>query len=442
MLFMLLAPTLLAAPVPKDKVAEWKKLDAHWHDLWSADSVARTKAVFALLDHPRAVEFLAEKLPPVDGSAEQLKTWLKDLNSVNEEVAAAAMAELWYHDPRTELTADEQLGLITTDHGRWRLASVWMGGPITLRPGTVRTSITPQRNGGRWFMLNEEQADGGGCGTGIGCPPAGEIATATWKRGGGFLPPPPPPHVLRRIDTKASRAALTRLASGHKDALPTRTAAGLLKAKAPAPLADKAFDTTWAGLLTNDPIAVTRGAFALLDTPDTAKTLKAELPAIRADKEQITKWVTALNDDDETVWKPACEKLLYFRPLLGLSWQGQCDAVTTDRGRSVVFHLAGEAVELPTADHIYPGCTVSARNDTGLTLSYVPGGGGMITTRREPGTLDTMTPPHWQRARLAVIILERAKADEAKAVLKQLADGHPDILPTKEAKAALERLKK
>jgi TolA-binding protein len=34
------------------------------------------------------------------------------------------------------------------------------------------------------------------------------------------------------------------------------------------------------------------------------------------------------------------------------------------------------------------------------------------------------------------------KSDDAKAVLKQLADGHPDILPTKEAKAALERLKK
>jgi hypothetical protein len=33
------------------------------------------------------------------------------------------------------------------------------------------------------------------------------------------------------------------------------------------------------------------------------------------------------------------------------------------------------------------------------------------------------------------------KTAEAKEVLKQLADGHPDILPTKDAKAALERLK-
>jgi hypothetical protein len=39
-------------------------------------------------------------------------------------------------------------------------------------------------------------------------------------------------------------------------------------------------------------------------------------------------------------------------------------------------------------------------------------------------------------------VLERVGTPDAKAALKQLADGHPDILPTKEAKAALERLTK
>ncbi|MGK4455911.1 hypothetical protein, partial [Klebsiella pneumoniae] len=38
-------------------------------------------------------------------------------------------------------------------------------------------------------------------------------------------------HVLHRIDTKESRAALERLASGHEQAKLTRTAAGLSKAK-------------------------------------------------------------------------------------------------------------------------------------------------------------------------------------------------------------------
>jgi TolA-binding protein len=50
--------------------------------------------------------------------------------------------------------------------------------------------------------------------------------------------------------------------------------------------------------------------------------------------------------------------------------------------------------------------------------------------------------PHWQRARIAILALELVGTADAKAVLKQLADGHPDILPTKEAKAALARLKK
>jgi hypothetical protein len=43
----------------------------------------------------------------------------------------------------------------------------------------------------------------------------------------------------------------------------------------------------------------------------------------------------------------------------------------------------------------------------------------------------------WQCARVAILAVQRADTSEAKAVLRQLADGHPDILPTKEAKAAL-----
>jgi len=247
-------------------------------------------------------------------------------------------------------------------------------------------------------------------------------------------------YVLRRIDTKESRAVLERLASGHKDAKPTRAAAKLLKAKDTKP-EKVSFDDIWASLFS----AGFDMLFELVHTPDAAKLLKAKLPAIKASQEQMTEWLKALDDEDPKVWKPAFEKLLYFRPRIALDWQEQVNAVTTARGRTALFELwKTHTTKAPAGLDADPGDTLGIvergdRRQLKLKSPDPMGRGESVTIELKP--MGEMFSFHWQRVRLAIIALERMKSDEAKAVLKQLADGHPDILPTKEAKAALERMK-
>src|SRR5262249_26271745 len=53
---------------------------------------------------------------------------------------------------------------------------------------------------------------------------------------------------------------------------------------------------------------------------------------------------------------------------------------------------------------------------------------------------DTLPPPAWLRAARAVGVLETIATPEARQLLQSLAKGELNALPTKEAKAALERL--
>lgn len=62
-------------------------------------------------------------------------------------------------------------------------------------------------------------------------------------------------------------------------------------------------------------------------------------------------------------------------------------------------------------------------------------------TGYETPKLEDLMTPAWYRVCLAIVVLERIATTEAREVLKELSRGHPDIKPTREAKAALERLK-
>jgi hypothetical protein len=55
---------------------------------------------------------------------------------------------------------------------------------------------------------------------------------------------------------------------------------------------------------------------------------------------------------------------------------------------------------------------------------------------------DTLPPPAWLRAARAIAVLENIATPEARQLLESLAAGERDALPTREAKAALERLNK
>ena len=111
--------------------------------------------------------------------------------------------------------------------------------------------------------------------------------------------------VLERIGSKPAIGTLEKLATGHPEALPTRTAIALLQPGPPAPLNAERFKRDWNTLLSADPIVVARKILALSDDPNAVKFLKANLPAIKAEKAQIKKWLADLCNDKDEVWRPA-----------------------------------------------------------------------------------------------------------------------------------------
>jgi hypothetical protein len=174
--------------------------------------------------------------------------------------------------------------------------------------------------------------------------------------------------------------------------MPTRTAAELLKAKPVDRMTEKQFDAIWVDLLQNtpyssDPVAITRGLLALVNAPESAGMLKVKLPAIKASKEQVTKWLKALDSDDEKVWKAAVGELFYTRPALVMNWREQCQAVTTDRGRSVVFGLASPYVWTLEYLDMFSDCVLEPCGEDGLTMLVPDGRGGRQPNGNTPGKL-------------------------------------------------------
>lgn len=431
---MVASTVAFSAPVPVNRAAEQKQLQAHWNELTGYNPLSLAQAVFALMDHPRAVEFLADKALPVEADADRLRAWLKDLNDPDEVVWRAAYERLLYHDPRAGVTTDEQMQLMTTSNGRRLFASVWCGREIHLEPGTTRTTLSRApvvAPNPPYLYFTMEQHNRGSHSYCLSITPVKDLRPTEWQRAAVAA------HILHARDTTAARAAVARLADGAAEALPTRTAAELLKAKPDAGVA--AVDAAWNDLGGYDSPTVVRGIFALARSEVVAH-LGAKLPAVKASKEQIRGWLKALNDDDPKVWQPAYTKLTYFQPSLAFTPKEQCELMTTDQGRSALFYLGYGYALPPDRIEVSSECQLTG-SDEGMSMSYTHATGGQHhqTVRIEP--LSDLNPQQWQRARAAVLILERVGTKDAKAVLKQLADGHPDILPTKEAKAALQRLK-
>lgn len=436
-----------AAPEPMDDATEKKRLETLWKQLQEYDEPeGRVRAAFALFDEPNAVAFLAEKLPPLEATKDQMKAWLKELDSGDEHVWQAAYERLRYLIPQLALTPDEQIVAVTTDNGKRLLYGVWSGYLPEFAPGaTYRTHLrlsTEAPDGPRleatFLIRSDGQEHVYRSNTQV--IPLAEANPHAWSRAELAA------KVLRRIDTAASRAVLERLATGHKDARLTRTAAELLKAKSPPP-ANPTLDDLWAKLLTTNDFESADDfdtMFELAHAPKAAEFLRAQLPAIKASKEQMKAWLKGIDSDDPKVWKPAFENLLYFRPTIALDWKEQIAAVSTARGRTSLLRVWEHTTrQAPATLDVDPDCTLTLEEFDDvleLTLSFPTSKG--VPSQCVNTTWVHNESTHWRRARMAITALEHMKSDEAKAVLKQLADGHPAAPPTQKAKAALSRLKK
>src|SRR5215831_4787942 len=81
-----LCPTAGAVPLPEERTASEKQLEAWWDDLEKGELDA-TRALLKLADRPKeAVAFLKGKMKPLKIDAERVKALLTDLGSDKHDV--------------------------------------------------------------------------------------------------------------------------------------------------------------------------------------------------------------------------------------------------------------------------------------------------------------------------------------------------------------------
>ncbi len=443
-IFVLTVAPGWAEPVKAGSTFERAKLDALWVQLDSYDTVERARALLDLVEHPQTVPYLAEKIRPLIVSKDRTIQWMRELNHLDPEVRERAYGELKYYDPRLNLDLAEQFELAKSDRAKLKLIAIWSeyddseytipaSARIELRIKKYRDTVGDVAYD--WIQNSFHNRNFQHSGQGrVRVQPLAELARPEW------IVQALAAIVLDRIGTREARMVLDRIAAGHPQSLPARTAASLRRTGPPAPLGKKFWQTDWPAWHGQEPRRQAVLLFELADDAETILGLKSKLPAIKADKSSVRKWIADLGGSDEGIRSEALRSLRYFHPSLAFPIQAQIELAVDDQTRTGLFHFYSRS-----DDSVRSTVTNSALVATWDVLRFYERAnpkqfrelGG---SRIEP--LGELDPVSWQRARLAIIALEHNASDDAVAVLKQLAEGHPDILPTKEAKAALKKLGK
>ncbi|MBX9628023.1 MAG: hypothetical protein K2X82_29765 [Gemmataceae bacterium] len=209
-----------------------------------------------------------------------------------------------------------------------------------------------------------------------------------------------------------------------------------------APVTDRPanLDPLWADLAKDEPEA-SRALLVMAARPgDVVPYLKEKLRPLKTTPERVRKLSKDLGSNDEGVWKPAYEEFEYLDPRLAV------DLVT----------LVGEVTDAPARPRlvaVLSGHSVGHANDLvgdTIELSPIQGGdgynfraGGSWWAEHKVerlGTSISNRKAQWVRAVRAVNLLEHIGTPAAVAVIREMATGHPDALPTKTAKRVVERI--
>jgi hypothetical protein len=226
----------------------------------------------------------------------------------------------------------------------------------------------------------------------------------------------------------------------------------------PDPVTPKQMEAWWADLA-GDGVKTTQAVLALYARPkETVAFLKDKLQPLKADKEQVKKWLAALGSDKAEVWKPAFEKLRYFDPRLALDLRKIPDQLTTPAARQRLGAIMADEPAESLADLKVKTQVLGFQQDGKPIASWglyfycysanpqnqKPGPPIRVISCASNITTvgDARHSPRssWTRAARAAVLLEHIGSPQAVAILKDMAAGHPDALPTRTAKEALARL--
>jgi hypothetical protein len=205
------------------------------------------------------------------------------------------------------------------------------------------------------------------------------------------------------------------------------------------PAADeKLMETLWVELEKGEEPA-TRALLRMADRPKVAVAfLKEKMRPLKVDAKRVRELLADLGSDKEDVWKPAFEELEYLDPRLAIDLVTLMNEVTKAPARQrMVEVMSGRPAESLS------GKDVRLRA-VGKGEGYNFFAEGSWWAEHRVAHINS-TPwgnakKKWTRALRAVVLLEHLGTPDALAVLKVMASGHPDAIPTKAAKEAVERL--
>ena len=206
------------------------------------------------------------------------------------------------------------------------------------------------------------------------------------------------------------------------------------------PVDEKHWEAWWSDLEKGETPA-TRALLELADRPkDAVAFLATKLKPLTISSAHVKSLLLKLGSDNDAVWKPAFEELEYFDPRLAIDLETLMDRYTEYplRERLVEVLSGREVGTLADRTELALSKTGTGFNFTGKTAR---GGGAWWAEhhveRINSGDPRRDTKKKWTRAVRAIVLLEHIRSPDAVAIVKQMADGHPDAYPTKVAREAL-----
>ena len=484
-----------AAPVPKPAAPDPAEMERLWKQFRSGSDIELTRAVCRLLAVPdAAVQLLTAKLRPLTLTGKQAERLIGQLGSETEW--KEAFEELLTFDPRLALSLDDCWALAKTDDQKRRLAWVFYGEVIEgsdestfdLRPPAGKDELHVLN----WLPKPGTGAPGVAIGRNLGSirvekDVAGlRMTHRGWERNAHAV------LILARIGTPAAWQQVKALATGHKDAAPTLYAKWMLetrdepkrravaarpvdmplaqweKENSPAVLRERDFRRRWDALAKDHSPGDRIEAILefVKDEPvEAVKFLRVRMHPLKLEKKRADELVAKLFSANEAEWKGAVAEFAKTDIRLAYpvheAWNLTADAdqrakmvmALHHEGARVVEDLLHYDPEPKDVTRLFEGDPKGveyAKRSLYFTFTMKPGLPKDLADRLSTKNFDVYAPGGfaslneclWCRHESAVYILDAIGTDDALAIIKDMATGHPDAGPTKAAAEVLKRRKK
>jgi RNA polymerase sigma factor (sigma-70 family) len=218
----------------------------------------------------------------------------------------------------------------------------------------------------------------------------------------------------------------------------------------PSPKSLSRLPALWADLAGKEEARVTRAVLALAVTPkETVAFLKEHLPPLKADPQQVARLLADLDSNRFAVRRKAMADLEYLGKYVKADLTKALAAKPSIEVRRRIQKLLGKLetgqVSPSARNPYFPEARGGGQPRAMEAFKKgIRGAGPIITAAKPEMPVGGEAAPSalWLRAVRAVGVLEHIGTPEARQLLQSLAKGEADAWPTKEAKAALERLNK